>query len=150
MIVRGFAMLCAAWLAWASTARAQEAESPGASPSLFWLSASATIVSASLGGFYALNVRNLYDEAMLTPTVSPRRAELHDEMRRAELTADLLLLGSLALAVGTTVLAFHVDWSGRDRAQPSAFALNAAGASFALDSRGPPPPRRAAARRSYW
>jgi hypothetical protein len=91
-------------------------ERSGLSPTYFWIAASTTIIVASLGGFEALHVRDLYDQANGLPTVSPEREPLHDEMKTAELTADALLIGSLALAVGTTILAFHIDWSGGDRA----------------------------------
>ena len=85
----------------------------GLSPTWFWFSASATIITASLAGFYALRVRDLYDQARDTPDVSPLRLSLHERMRTAELTADLLFAGTLVLAVGTTVLAWHIDWSSR-------------------------------------
>lgn len=94
--------------------------SAGLSPTWFWFGASATIITASLGGFYALRVRDLYDESHATPGVSPKQLELRDQMIAAEHTADLLFLGALALATGTIVLAFHVDWSGSERARPSA------------------------------
>jgi hypothetical protein len=102
----------------------------GLSPTVFWIAASATIIVASLGGFEALHVRDLYDQAQGIPSVSPQREPLRREMRTAEVTADALLIGSLALAVGTTILAFSIDWSGTDRsneqqaarAQPRAVA----------------------------
>lgn len=92
----------------------------GLSPTWFWFGASATIITASLGGFYALRVRDLHDQAAATPRVSPMQLELHDEMKAAERTADLLFLGAIALAAGTTLLAFHVDWSRPERAGGSA------------------------------
>jgi hypothetical protein len=142
-------LVCAAWLLWAGAARAQEPK--GSSPTLFWLSASATIVCASIGGFYALEVKDLYDEAQLSPPVSPERGRIHDEMRNAELTADVLLLSSLVMAVGTTVLAFHTDWSGRER---SGLVLHAAGsgarASFTLDPGARRPQPTAAGPGSWW
>lgn len=115
--------LCVASLLTAGAARAQDdsgspplrLESRDLSPTWFWIAASTTIITASLGGFYALHVRDLYDQAMLQPLVSPRRGELRQEMQTAELTADVLLLSSIAFAVGTTILAFHIDWSGADR-----------------------------------
>lgn len=94
-----------------------ETSATGLSPTWFWFGASATIITASLGGFYALRVRDLYDQAAATPGVSPKQLELRDHMLTAERTADLLFLGALALAAGTTVLAFHVDWSGPPRAR---------------------------------
>jgi hypothetical protein len=95
-------------------------EAAGASPTWFWAAASATIITASLGGFYALHVRDLYDQAQLQPLVSPERTRLRNEMETAELTADLLLLGSLAMTVGTVFLALHTDWSGRELTQAAA------------------------------
>jgi hypothetical protein len=134
---------------WASVGHAREPEK--LSPTLFWLGASATLVCASIGGFYALEVKDLYDEAQLNEPVSPELARIHDEMTRAELAADVLLISSLVLAAGTTLLAFHVDWSGGER---SAAGLDAtargARASFTLDPGARPPPPRAAARRSWW
>jgi hypothetical protein len=111
-----------------SAAGPAPSERSGLSPTIFWIAASTTIIVASLGGFEALHVRDLYDQAIGVPAVSPERDPLHDRMRTAEITADVLLLGSLALAVGTTILAFHTDWSARDgqrdvlarRRQPSA------------------------------
>jgi hypothetical protein len=142
-------LLCAAWLSWASVTRA---EAPAKlSPTVFWLSASATVLCASLGGFYALEVKDLYDEAQMSAPVSPERARLHDEMTHAELTADLLLFGSLVLATGTTILAFHVDWSGRDRAGSSPLAaVRGTGVSFTLDPGVKRPQLTAAADRSWW
>ena len=95
-------------------------ESEGLSPTFFWIAASATIITASLGGFYAQHVRDMYDEASLLNSLSPRQAQLHDQMQRAEVTADVLFVSSLVLAVGTTILAFHVDWSGAERIQARA------------------------------
>jgi hypothetical protein len=112
----------------------------GISPTYFWIAASATIIVASLAGFEALHVRNIYDEAQGLPPVAPVRERLHDRIRTAEITADLLLLGSVALAVGTTLLAFHVDWSGRERPRDEVSAR-----ANAL-ARVPP----SAARRRWW
>lgn len=131
--------VCVASLLSASVASAQAADAPvslsvqpqGLSPTYFWVAASATIITASLGGFYALHVRDLYDQAQLQPGVSPLRTSLKRDMQTAEVTADLLLIGSLALAAGTTLLAFHIDWSGASRT-PIATAA--------------PPP----ARRTWW
>jgi hypothetical protein len=86
----------------------------GLSPTPFWFAASATIISASLGGFYALRVRDLYDQAKSLARVSPERLELRDQMQSAELTADVLFASSLVLAIGTTLLAFQVDWRQPD------------------------------------
>lgn len=146
--MRRAGLLCAAWLLWASAARAEEPQK--LSPALFWLGASASILCASVGGFYALEVDDLYDEALLNAPVSPERARIHDEMARAEVTADVLLISSLVLAVGTTFLAFHVDWSGADSAPRLQAAARGAGASFTLDPGAQRLPPRAAAGRSWW
>lgn len=106
------------------------ADSVGLSPTYFWIAASATIMSASLGGFYALRVRDLYDEATMKAAVSPRRIEVQDQMRTAEVTADVFLFGSLALAIGTTILAFHIDWSGREALHERASRTHASRRSF--------------------
>jgi hypothetical protein len=87
-------------------------ERSGWSPTVFWVAASATLITASLGGFEALHVKDLYDRANGIPFVAPERNSLRDEMRTAEVTADALLVGSLVLAAGTTLLAFQIDWSG--------------------------------------
>lgn len=97
------------------TATPVQNEHSGWSPTLFWIAASATIVTASLGGFQALHVKDLYDQANGIPVVSPERNALHDQMQTAEVTADALLVGSVVLAIGTTILAFQIDWSGDDR-----------------------------------
>jgi hypothetical protein len=102
----------------AQTATTQPERATELSPTWFWFGASATIITVSLGGFYALRVRDLYDQAAATPRVSPEQLVLRDQMIAAERTADLLFLGALALAAGTTVLAFHVDWSRPERARP--------------------------------
>jgi len=96
-------------------------ERSGWSPTVFWIAASATLITASLGGFEALHVKDLYDRANGIAPVSAERNELRGEMRTAEVTADALLIGSLVLAVGTSILAFQIDWSGQDRSdQPLA------------------------------
>jgi hypothetical protein len=92
-------------------------EHSGWSPTVFWIAASATMITASLGGFQALRVKDLYDRANGIPVVSPERNAIHDQMRSAEVAADALLIGSLALAVGTTILALQIDWSGQDGAE---------------------------------
>jgi hypothetical protein len=118
------------------------AERSGLSPTVFWIAASTTIIVASLAGFEALHVLDLYDQAQGMPAVSPEREPLHREMRTAEVTADVLLLGSLALAVGTTILAFHIDWSGSDRPHDRLRARTVAGGA----RRQPP----LAAGRRWW
>jgi hypothetical protein len=121
---RSCLMLVLVTLMAADVARAQQRESApaevaesavGLSPTLFWFAASATIISASLGGFYALRVRDLYDRAESLARVSPERLELRDDMKRAEVTADALFASALVLAAGTTVLAFHIDWRAPGR-----------------------------------
>jgi hypothetical protein len=99
-----------------------------------------TVLTASLGGFYALHVRDLYDQARVLPGVSPRRTPLRDEMRTAEVTADTLLVGSLALAVGTALLAFQIDWR-RPTATREHVRLRTPGLNIA---------RAGDARRSWW
>jgi hypothetical protein len=99
-----------------------------------------TIITASLGGFYALHVRDLYDQARVLPGVSPRRTPLREEMRTAEVTADTLLFGSLALAVGTTLLAFQIDWRDHETRREH----------VRVRSRGVNIARAGHARRSWW
>jgi hypothetical protein len=102
---------------------AAPAERSGWSPTVFWIAASATLITASLGGFEALHVKDLYDRANGIPFVSPERNSFRHEMRTAEVTADALLIGSLVLAVGTTILAFQIDWSGQERVEQPLAAL---------------------------
>lgn len=97
-------------------APANQPTASGLSTVWFWIAASTTIITASIGGFEASHVNDLYDEARGFAPVAPERNRFHDRMVRAETTADVLLFGSLVLAIGTTILAFHVDWSGHDNA----------------------------------
>lgn len=89
-------------------------ETTGISPTLFWIGAGATVVSASVGGFFALQVKSKYDEAKDTPAVSPKRMQQRKDIKSAELTADIFFLSSGVLAIGTTIIAFMTDWDESD------------------------------------
>lgn len=90
-------------------------ETTGISPTLFWIGASATVVTASLGGFFALQVSSLYDKAKDTPAVSPKRNQQKKDIESAELTADIFFLSAGVLAIGTTIIAFMTDWDDEAR-----------------------------------
>jgi hypothetical protein len=75
-----------------------------------WLSASATLLTASLGGLFALRARSLYDRAQALPAVSAERLDLKRQTERAEVTADSLFAGTVVLAVGSLLLALWADW----------------------------------------
>jgi hypothetical protein len=72
--------------------------------SYLWLSASGTLLSASLASVYALKIGAIYDEAQLVPGVSPERVILRDRARHAETTADVFFTATGALAITTGVL----------------------------------------------
>lgn len=76
--------------------------------SYLWLSASATLLSASLASVYALKIGAIYDEAQLVPGVSPERVILRQRARHAEVTADVFFAASGALAITTGVLLWLV------------------------------------------
>jgi hypothetical protein len=117
---------CALWLACsvaqpaaAEPAPTQPAElNPASAPAsqtalprdYVWATASATLLTASLGGLFALRVHTLYDEAMTLPAVSPERLVLKDEIQQAEVTADCLFAAAAVLATTTVILALFTDW----------------------------------------
>jgi hypothetical protein len=92
---------------------------------LVWLAASATLLSASVGGLFALRVNSLYHQAEALPGVSPERLTLKRETARAELTADCLFAGAAGLLATTLVLIWLGDWSLQPTAagKPRGFAL---------------------------
>jgi hypothetical protein len=85
-------------------------ETTGISPTLFWIGASATVVSAGVGGLFALRVGSLHDQAEGTPAVSPKRKQIKSDMESAELTADVFFATAAVLAIGTTIVAFMTEW----------------------------------------
>jgi hypothetical protein len=86
-----------------------------AARTLLWLSASATLLSASLAGLYALRVSAIYDRSMILAPVSPELSELHGKTLRAERTADALFITTAVLA-STTLVALLLQPSN-DRAR---------------------------------
>jgi hypothetical protein len=107
-------LLAAALCAPSARAQEQPKERPARIDSareLVWLSASATLLSASLGNMFALRVGSLYERAQLVPGVSPDRLTLKRQTEHAELTADCLFVGALGLLVSTVVLIGLGDWS---------------------------------------
>lgn len=84
---------------------------------LFWVSASAALVSASLGGLFGLRAIATYDRARELPGVDPQRFGLRDEIARHERTADYLFAGAALLAATSVVLALFTDWEGTAHAE---------------------------------
>jgi hypothetical protein len=95
-------------LASAPSAYAQDDSPAPTQPSsrltLVWLSASATFVCASLGGYYALRVLDNYDRSRVLPAVSPELASLRRETRDLEYVADGFFVATAALGVTSLVL----------------------------------------------
>jgi hypothetical protein len=132
------ASVCALWLAcWLTQPAAAEpapappaAQQPagpqpsqtGLPPDYVWAGASATLLTASLGGLFALRVHTLYDEALRLPGVSPERLVLKEQMQQAELTADCLFAAAVLLATTTVILALFTEW-GHPARQPERAAL---------------------------
>jgi hypothetical protein len=83
----------------------------GIPPTAFWLCGSASLLSATLGTYFATRALNDYHRAEALPGVSPERREFVPLTRHAELTADLLFAGAALLAISGVVLALHTDWS---------------------------------------
>lgn len=73
-----------------------------------WLSASATLLSASLASVYGLKISAIYDQAQTVPGVSPERVILRQHARNAEVTADVFFTATGALAITTGVLLWLV------------------------------------------
>ena len=92
------------------SARAQETPSDmrDSLRTYLWLSASATLVSASLASVYGLKIGAIYDQAQLVPGVSPERVILRHNARDAEVTADVFFATTGALAITTGVLLWLV------------------------------------------
>jgi hypothetical protein len=85
------------------------ADEPWTSPpkpmrTALWLSTSATLLSASLAGVYALRVSAIYDRSLSLPTVSPELTGLHRDAVHAEHTADAFFIATALLATTTLVL----------------------------------------------
>ena len=83
-----------------------------------WFTASATLLSASIGGLFALRVHTLYDQAIALPGVSPERLVIRQQTEHAEFAADCLFATAAVFAATTVFLAFMTDWGGRPARQP--------------------------------
>lgn len=77
---------------------------------VFWLSASATLLSASLAGMYALRVSALYDRSRSLPNVSPELVSLRNDAEHAEHAADALFIATAVLA-GSSIALFVLAWN---------------------------------------
>lgn len=73
-----------------------------------WLSASATLLSASLASVYGLKISAIYDQAQTVPGVSPERVILRHNARHAEVTADVFFAATGALAITTGILLWQL------------------------------------------
>jgi hypothetical protein len=116
--------MCAVWLACLSAGpvAAEEVEkahpSAGLPPDYLWFTASASLLSAGIGGLFALRVHTLYDQAVALPGVSPERLALRQQTEHAEFAADCLFATAAVFAATTVFLAFMTDWGGRPARQP--------------------------------
>jgi tetratricopeptide (TPR) repeat protein len=93
----------------------QVTETTGLHPTLFWIGAGATAVTAAIGGFFALRVSSLHDEALELPAPHPDRTQKREDVEDAELTADVFFASAALLAVGTTIVFFVTDWDAGER-----------------------------------
>lgn len=94
-------------------------ETTGLDPTLFWIGAGATAVTAVIGVVFAGRVVSLKDDALELPEQHPDRSTRREEVESAELTADIFFASAALLAVGTTIVAFVTDWDGAPE-QPAA------------------------------
>ena len=85
-------------------------ETTGLDPTLFWIGTGATVVTASLGAFFALRVSSLHDDAISINEYHPDRVQAKKDVEDAELLADIFFGATALLAVGTTIVAFITDW----------------------------------------
>jgi hypothetical protein len=96
----------------AQEARPEFQAHPDLTRSLLWVSASATLASAGLGGYFALHVDNIYDRARSLPSVSPELSPLHDSARTNAYVADGFFSASLLFGVASLLLLWlHPDSS---------------------------------------
>jgi len=95
-------------------------ETTGVSPTLFWIGASATIITAGVGGFFALQASSRADEAEQIDEFHPDREQAQSDVESSEFAADLSFAIAGVLAVGTTIVAFMTDWDGAGNATAAA------------------------------
>jgi hypothetical protein len=109
----GSCLICCL-LAQPAAAEGSDARSgePGLSPTYLWLTASAALVTASVGGVFALRASSTYDQAQALPGVSPERLPLKRDIERAEFAADCLFVSAAALGVTSVLLALATDFRG--------------------------------------
>jgi hypothetical protein len=84
---------------------------------LFWLSGSATLLSASLAGLFGLRAFASYDRARALLKVDPARFGLRDAIERDERISDYLFAGAGLLAAASVLLALFTDWHGQPNAE---------------------------------
>jgi predicted secreted protein len=77
---------------------------PSLSLTALWLTTSATLLSASLGGYYALQVLDNYERSRALPRVSAELTSLRNETRDLERVADTLFVATAALGLTSLVL----------------------------------------------
>lgn len=85
-------------------------ETTGISPVLFWIGASATVITAGIGGVFALKDSSLYSDSKNLSPYLPKQNQIHRDMQSAELTADVFFASAAVLAIGTTIVAFMTEW----------------------------------------
>lgn len=91
-------------------------ETTGLHPALFWSGAAATLISASIGTYFAVRVGQLHSEGLDLPARHPDRQQYQDDTESAQLTADIFFGTAAVLGVATTVVAFVTEWD--DEAPP--------------------------------
>lgn len=96
----------------------QVTETTGIDPTLFWIGAGATVVTAAIGVGFGAHVSSLHDDALELPAQHPDRTKKREEIESAELTADVFFASAALLAVGTTIVAFVTDWGGAGERPP--------------------------------
>ena len=114
----------------------QVTETTGIEPTFFWIGAGATVLSAGIGGYFALHVVSLHDDAEKLAPVDPRRTKARAQIKDAGLTADIFFASAALLAVGTTVLAFVTDWEGKEQRPALEVAPRASRDGFGLSVGG--------------
>jgi hypothetical protein len=87
-------------------------ESHGLAREYFWISSSATLLTASLAGLFGLRAYGSYDRARRLPGVDPARLQLRDETERNERYSDYLTAGAGVLAALSVLVALFTDWEG--------------------------------------
>lgn len=105
-------------------------ETTGISPTLFFIAASATVVSAAVGGVFALRVKSLQSDAEQLESVDPARAPIQKDMQGAEVTADVFFGAAVVLGLGSTIIAFMTEWEEPRNARDTQTA-NTPAVSFA-------------------